>query len=142
VAWHAAGRRQARGAQTRPVDRVIMLAPALDFAADSRLDPIVDNWRREGRREVFHYGYGRPMDIGFALYEDAQDYDSHRVNVDVPVLVFQGRADQVVSASSVAAFAASRPNVRLRLLDDDHQLQAHLQEIWQESAVFLGLGEP
>ena len=140
AAWHAADRRNRVPGQPRPVTRLVLLAPALGFAADRRFDPIVEEWRRNGRREVFHYAYGRPMDIGFALYDDARRYDSSRVRLDVPVLIFQGRRDDVVPPSTAVEFAECRPNVRLRLLDDDHQLQAHLPEIWQESADFLGLG--
>jgi uncharacterized protein len=139
VAWHAADRRNHVPGQPRPVTHIVLLAPALDFACDGRMDPVVDEWRRNGRREVFHYGYGRPMDVGFALYEDARRYDSRRVDLDVPVLLFQGRNDVVVPPSTAVEFAGRRPNVRLRLLDDDHQLQAHLPEMWQESADFLGL---
>jgi uncharacterized protein len=139
VAWHAAGRRNLVARQPRPVTHLVLLAPAFDFAADDRMDPIVEEWRRAGRREVFHYAYGRPVDVGFALYEDARRYDSSRVNAGVPALVFQGRRDTIVLPEAAVRFARHRPNVRLRLLDDDHQLQGHLTEIWLESAEFLGL---
>jgi uncharacterized protein len=141
VAWHAADRRNRVAGQPRPVTHLVLLAPALDFAAERSADSVADEWQRNGRREVFHHAYGRPMDIGYALYENARRYDSAQVNVDIPVLVFQGRHDVVVPASTVIAFAQDRPNVRIRLLDDDHQLQAHLPEIWRESADFLGLGK-
>ena len=39
----------------------------------------------------------------------------------------------------VEAFAAGRPNVTLRLFDDDHRLQASLGPIFHEMASFLGL---
>jgi len=53
--------------------------------------------------------------------------------------VFQGVRDSVVNPERVTAWAAARPNVSLRTLDDDHQLQAHMDQIWLESARFLGL---
>jgi len=140
VAWHAADRRNRVPRQARPVTHLVLLAPAFDFASERRVDPLVDEWRRTGRREVFHHAYDRPMEVGFALHEDARRYDSTRVRLDVPSLVFQGRRDTVVIPSAVVAFAAHRPNLRLRLLDDDHQLKGQLAAIWQESADFLGLG--
>lgn len=139
VAWHAAARRNAIPNQPRPVSHLILLAPAFDFASDRRGDPIVDEWRRTGSREVFHHAFGRAMRVGFTLYEDARRFDSRRAEVRVPVLIFQGTRDTIVPAATVISFAERRPNVRLRLLDDDHQLQAHLPTIWQESAEFLGL---
>jgi pimeloyl-ACP methyl ester carboxylesterase len=140
VALHAASRRRSWRGRGRPVTRLILLAPALDFCADWHTDGIVDEWRRVGHREVFHYAYDRPMNIGFELYEDARRYRSAAVELDIPTLVFQGRRDEVVAPAGAIEFAEVRPNVTLRLLDDDHQLQGHLQEIWEESASFLGLG--
>ncbi|RPJ83622.1 MAG: alpha/beta fold hydrolase [Acidobacteria bacterium] len=139
VALHTAARRHEVAGQPHPVTGLILLAPALDFGADRRLDAVAEEWRRAGCRQVFHYAYGRPMEVGYALYEDARRYDSGRVNIDVPTLIFHGRRDEVVSPSTAIEFAASRPTVRLRLLDDDHQLQGHLPEIWQEIHAFLDL---
>jgi hypothetical protein len=59
--------------------------------------------------------------------------------VTIPVLVFQGRRDDLVDPRMVAAFAAARPNLQLRLLDDDHRLQASLDTIWRATATFLGI---
>lgn len=141
AAVHSAARRNGVAGQPRPVERLILLAPALDFPEGGTLEPIVDDWRRAGRREVFHYGYGQPMDIGFGLYEDALQYNSHRVHLDTPILIFQGGRDQVVNPAAAVEFARCRPGVTLRLLDDDHQLQGHLPEMWRESASFLRLAQ-
>lgn len=140
VAVHAASRRKPAAGQARPVTRLVLLAPALDFGLDDRLDPVVREWRRDGRRQVFHYAYGRPMEIGFELYEDARGHDAASVSLDIPILIFQGKRDDVVRPQVAIAFANRRPNVTLRLLDDDHLLQAHLPDIWDETEKFLGLG--
>lgn len=142
VALHAASRRAGLKNQARPVTRLILMAPALEFGADRRGDPVVAEWRRSGRREVFHHAYGRPIEVGFGLYDDAGRYDSSRVNIAIPILVFQGRRDGIVHPSEAVEFAGRRPNVRLRLLDDDHQLGADLPLLWRESAAFLGLDHP
>jgi pimeloyl-ACP methyl ester carboxylesterase len=88
---------------------------------------------------VDHYAYGEPRDVGFALYEDAAQYDAFTLSIAQPTLIFQGRLDTTVDPESVEAWARARPNVVLRLLDDDHQLTASIETIWAESAVFLGL---
>ncbi len=139
VALHAANRRRT-GPPERPITGLILLAPALDFGSDRVEDPVIDEWRRLGTREVFHHGYGRPMRIGAALWEDAARFDSATIRVEVPILVFQGLRDEVVPPAAAIAFAEARPNVRLRLLDDGHQLKGHLPDMWEESAAFLGLG--
>jgi pimeloyl-ACP methyl ester carboxylesterase len=124
------------------VDRLVLLAPALDFSAH-RLrdlgDRGVDEWRRTGELNVFHYGFGRVMPVGYALYTDAAQYDSYNARVDVPVQIFQGERDVAVSPESVRRWSATRPNVELHMLDDDHQLLASLEYIWKEMVRFLGV---
>jgi pimeloyl-ACP methyl ester carboxylesterase len=106
VALHAASRRRSWRGRGRPVTRLILLAPALDFCADWHTDGIVDEWRRVGHREVFHYAYDRPMNIGFELYEDARRYRSAAVELDIPTLVFQGRRDEVVAPAGAIEFTS------------------------------------
>jgi len=142
AALHAAARRHDRPGSDRPVIRLILLAPALDFASDrdTQFDAAeLDEWRLRGEREVEHYGFGRKEKIGFGLYTDGRRYDSTSVRLDVPILLLQGSRDDVVSPAAAVEFAATRPGVTLRMLDDDHQLQGHREELWKESAAFLGL---
>jgi uncharacterized protein len=124
------------------VDRLVLLAPALDFSGN-RLrdlgDRGLDAWRRTNELVVFHYGFGRPMPVHFELYEDANRYDAMHARIDLPVLIFQGSRDTAVDPGTVERWARARPNVDLRLLDDDHQLLGSLEYLWAETARFLGL---
>ena len=124
------------------IDRLVLLAPALDFATSRGRDLGADGlerWRAAGSMEVYHHGEGRPRQVRYGLYEDALGYDPYASYVDFPILIFHGRRDATVDPAAVEAFARSRPNVMLRMLDDDHQLLASLDEIWRETAAFLGL---
>ncbi len=124
------------------IARLILLAPALDFGGN-RLRQLgehgIDEWRRSGKLPVFHYADNEPRDVGFALYEDAARYDAFGVDLPMPALVFQGTRDASVDPVMVERWCADRPQVTLRLLDDEHQLTASMDEIWRESAAFLGL---
>ena len=64
VALHAAS------AAPGKVDRVILMAPALDFGGN-RLrqfgDVGIEEWRRSGKLRVHHYASGQPRDVGFEL---------------------------------------------------------------------------
>jgi pimeloyl-ACP methyl ester carboxylesterase len=124
------------------VDRLVLLAPALDFGGN-RLRQLgeqgIEEWRRAGHLRVFHYAWNEPRDVGFALYEDAAQYDAFALALPHPMLVFQGRRDASVDPRMVEAWSRARASVDLRLLDDDHQLGASVELIWRESAVFLGL---
>ena len=140
VAVHAAAR---AGADL--VDRLVLLAPALDFGGN-RLRQLgeqgIEEWRRHGSLRVMHYATNTYRDVGFTLYEDAAQYDAMGLQLSQPILVFQGWRDESVSPQMVEAWAKDRPNVDLRMLDDDHQLTASIDEIWSASAVFFGLRTP
>lgn len=136
VAVNAAARWPAR------VERLVLLAPALDFSKEGLGAPggaRLDDWKRDGQIAVFHYGYGRMMPIHYGLYEDARGYDAMHVSVKIPVLVFQGRLDTAVSPATVQRWAAARPNVLLHMREDDHQLGSSMDFIWKETERFLGL---
>jgi pimeloyl-ACP methyl ester carboxylesterase len=124
------------------VARMVLLAPALDFSA-RRLDTLgdrgVDDWRRTGRLDVFHYGYGRVLPVHYELFHDACRYDCLSAQPAMPIQVFQGRRDTAVDPEMVERWAGLRPNVELHMLDDDHQLIASLDYIWLEVSRFLAL---
>lgn len=149
VALHAAAEaeraNERSGAQGPPppkVDRLVLLAPAVDFGGN-RLRQLGDvdiaEWRRTGRLTVFHHAENRPRGVGFQLYEDAAQYDAFDASFTQPALIFQGRQDDAVDPVSVERWAAGRSNVELRLVDDGHQLSASIDLIWAESREFLGL---
>ena len=127
------------------VDRVILLAPALDFGGNRMRDlgdRGLDEWRRTDTLQVFHYGYGRLVPVHYELYSDATKYDAFNATVEQPVLIFQGARDAAVDPATVERWASARSNVELHLLDDDHQLLSSLEVIWAGSARFLGVGAP
>ena len=142
VALHAAARDEAKPRADRRVDRLILLAPAFDFGGN-RLRQFgehgIEAWRRAGSIPMFHYAWNEEREINFALYEDAARYDAFAVQVNLPMLVVQGTRDASVDPSMVVRWAAARPNADLRLVDDEHQLTASMDEIWRWSADFLGL---
>ncbi len=122
------------------VGRLVLLAPALDFSGN-RLrdlgDRGVDEWRRTGTLNVFHYGFGRIMPVRYALYEDTARYDAMNASLDIPVQIFQGRGDTAVDPGTVTRWAGARPLAELHLLDDDHQLMSSLDYIWREMSRFV-----
>lgn len=140
---HAAARGRAR-TTTRPIDRLVLFAPAFEFGRipfGGMDEAGLTAWRETDRYEVFHHAENRPRAIRYAIYEDAQRYDSVARVVDTPALVFQGRRDTVVDPAMVQRFGAARPAMSVRMLDDDHQLGASLEHMWRETAAFLGLCE-
>jgi uncharacterized protein len=146
VAYHAAVRHAtARGrarVTARPIDRLVLFAPAFEFGRTpfgglSQED--LRQWRDTDRHEFFHHAENRLRAVRYALYEDAQRYDSAACALDTPTLVFQGSRDTVVEPAMVQRFAAARPSMSVRMLDDDHQLGDSLELMWRETSAFLGL---
>jgi pimeloyl-ACP methyl ester carboxylesterase len=126
------------------VDRLVLLAPAVMFAKPGHhlLPPEkIDDWRRRGALPIFHYADHAERDLNFAFYEDSVRYDAFNASVRQPALIFQGLHDASVDYRMVEAFAKTRPNVTLSLLDDDHQLIASLPRMWNDVRAFLGIDE-
>jgi pimeloyl-ACP methyl ester carboxylesterase len=126
------------------VDRLVLLAPAVMFAKPGHhlLPPErVEEWRRRGALPFFHYADNVERELNFAFYEDSLQYDAFNAAIGQPALIFQGVRDASVDYRTVEAFAKSRPNVTLSLVDDDHQLIASLPRIWNDVQPFLGLTE-
>ena len=124
------------------VDRVVLMAPAVMFAKPGHhLLPVerIAEWRREGALPFFHYAFGEERLLNVEFYEDSLRYDPFDSVFTQPALVFQGLRDASVDYRTVEAFARTRPNVTLSLLDDDHQLTASLPRMWEAVAPFLGL---
>jgi pimeloyl-ACP methyl ester carboxylesterase len=124
------------------IDRLVLLAPAVMFAKPGHhlLPPErIDEWRRRGALPFFHFADNTDRALNFAFYEDSLRYDPFQAVFDQPALAFQGMHDASVDYRTVEAFASTRPNLTLSLLDDDHQLIASLPRIWNDVQPFLEL---
>jgi pimeloyl-ACP methyl ester carboxylesterase len=142
VAVHGAARQ--RPSAEAPITQLILLAPAFEFGRNRIRDLAgmgVEQWKATDRLEVFHYGYGAMRPIRYALFEDAQRYDSYALKINVPTVIIYGTRDESVSPTSVERWARGRSNVRLRPVNDGHELTTSLDIIWDETAKALGIEE-
>jgi pimeloyl-ACP methyl ester carboxylesterase len=124
------------------VDCLVLLAPALMFLQDAGKilgAERMARWQTTGTLDLFHHAYGGMRSLSYGFYEDSLQYDAFAADVGQPTLVFQGLRDESVDHRAVEHYAAARPNVRLTLVDDDHQLMASLPRIWSDMAAFLEL---
>jgi pimeloyl-ACP methyl ester carboxylesterase len=121
------------------VDRVVLLAPAFDFARlfSSRLGPRqVDEWRESGSLEVFHFAYNGPRKLAYGLLEDALRYEAWP-EFTQPTLLIHGIHDDHVPASYSRQFAATHPNVRLEMVESGHEMLNVLEELAEKTVNFL-----
>jgi uncharacterized protein len=124
------------------VNRLVLMAPAVMFAKPGHhlLPPErIDEWRRRGTLPFFHYRDNAERELAYAFYEDSLRHDAFAASFAQPTLVFQGLRDASVDYRTVEAFARSRSNITLSLLDDDHQLTASLPRMWTDVRAFLAL---
>ena len=101
----------------------------------------IERWRKTGDVEVFHYALEQQERLKFAFYEDAERYHPAARQLDLPMLVFQGRQDEAVSPAIVQRFSKRQRAATLHMLDDNHQLKNSLDFIWAEVARFLAVGK-
>jgi hypothetical protein len=123
-----------------PVTAVVAMAPALDFPVSWprwRTAGELAEWERTGWALLDHHETQRPERIAFDLVRDAREYAALTRAPACPVLIFHGTRDDVVPCRLSERYAAENPQVRLRLLDDDHSLLASVPRILDESVEFL-----
>jgi len=121
------------------VDRLILMAPAFCFLkrwTEMRGPSELEAWRSKGFIDIFHYGAGRPVPLGYQLIEDAAQYEDYP-DVSQPVLIFHGKHDTSVPCEYSVKFAELHPQAELRLLDSDHELLDALDLMWTETSRFL-----
>lgn len=118
------------------VARLVLMAPAFGFVKRWAESPEAEGWRESGFLEVYHCGEKRNRRLSYGLVEDARQYEDFP-NFVQPGLIFHGIHDSTVPAQLSREFAASHANVRLGLLDSDHQLLDVLEDIWRAAAPFL-----
>lgn len=101
------------------VSRMLLLAPALSYLGFERLD------------RVFHYGFNQELPLRDDLYVDGSLY-AEPAPPPVPVTIVHGRRDDVVPIANSRQYAVLYPEkVELIELDADHQVNDHLDFIWE-----------
>jgi uncharacterized protein len=124
------------------IEKLVLMAPAFDF--QSRWPAMLGAekfraWQQTGELEVFHYADQGPRKVGWQLAADAATWpavpDFHQ-----PALLFHGVNDPTVPIAGSRAYADTHPNVTMESFDAGHELTEVLEEMWQRTAVFLGIG--
>jgi pimeloyl-ACP methyl ester carboxylesterase len=121
------------------VDRVVLLAPAFEFARRfaNRIGPAeMLRWKLEGSIDIYHYVDLRERPLGYQLMEDAVLYEEYP-DVRQPALIFHGNYDEVVPPLLSERFADGRSNVVLELVDSGHDLHNVLDYMGDHTVQFL-----
>ena len=125
------------------VERAIMMAPAFCFARRYSAElPELEDWKRTGVMELFHYGDKRPRELRYNLITDGLEYEDYP-DVQQPALILHGALDPVVPVMLSQEFARLHPSTsRLRIYPKSgHELTDVVDEMWAEIQAFLGLSK-
>ena len=134
----------ARWAELHPlrVARLLLLAPGFDLANRWRgliSDAELARWEQRGWIEAKD-GSGVSTRLHWEFMLDARrqpPFPTPRC----PALILHGRHDTVVPLSSSERYASERPQVRLEVLDDDHDLLHTLPQIVERALEWFGVSD-
>jgi uncharacterized protein len=131
------------GRQTRRIQKLILLAPSLDFA-QNRLQELGEDglrkWRDAGYLSFYHFGYGERRPLHFGFMSEMQRINLFNEYFSTPTLIFHGTKDEVVDYQQSVNFANDRPNVTLKLLNATHRLEEYSDDaLWSAAVQFLQL---
>ncbi len=118
---------------TRQIEKIVLLAPALDFIANRQKQlgtQGLKEWQARGYLPVRHYADGQLKHLHYGLMEDLYKYDSYAVRYETPTLLIHGKQDESVDYRQSVRFAETRPHVRLELVDSDHSLESAFDQMW------------
>jgi pimeloyl-ACP methyl ester carboxylesterase len=125
----------------REVERMVLLAPALQFAkrwkARFGADEL-DEWKRQGWKSFYHYGRKRDERLGYSFVEDAMQFEGEP-EFPQRALILHGSADETVPVEMSRDYTASHANVILKELASGHELTDVTEDLWRETAAFLGI---
>ncbi len=123
------------------VERLVLLAPALEFSKkwqERFKGHELEEWKRQGSKNFFHYGYKRQERLAYGFVEDARRFEGEP-NFGQPALILHGTQDDVVPVVLSRDYALRHANVLLKEFPSGHELTDVTQDLWKETAAFLGL---
>lgn len=116
------------------IQRLILLAPALNFLANSLTiigEAKYAQWCRQGETAFYHHGEERDLLLSYDFIQDMYHYDDADLQRCLPTLILHGRQDEVISIQTSREFVATRPWIQLIEVESDHSLANIQTQLWQ-----------
>jgi hypothetical protein len=119
------------------VARMLLLAPGVVWLSGGLSEEELRQWEEAGVAPLFHPAFGREVRIRYDLQVDGLRY-LEPVPPAAPTVIIHGREDRTVPIAHSRAYADAYPNeVRLIEVDANHDLNPHLDLIWEYVESFL-----
>jgi pimeloyl-ACP methyl ester carboxylesterase len=119
------------------VARMLLLAPAVVWLSGGLSEQELQQWEAAGAAPLFHPAFDREVPIRYDLHLDGLRY-MEPVPPAAPAIIIHGREDRTVPIAHSRAYAADYPDdVRLIEVEADHDLNPHLDLVWDTVQSFL-----
>jgi pimeloyl-ACP methyl ester carboxylesterase len=119
------------------VAKLLLLAPGLRWLSGGLSDEELVHWQDAGIAPVYHFAFERELPLRYDIQADGLGY-LEPVPPAAPTLIIHGWRDTTVPTDHSRKYAAGFPKrVRLIEVDADHDLNGHLEFIWEYVESFL-----
>lgn len=119
------------------VAKMLLLAPGLRWLSGGLSEEQLEQWKEAGAMPVLHYAFEKEIPVRYGLQVDGLCYPEP-VPPPTPITIIHGRTDTVVPTDDSRKYAADFPDrVHLVKVDTDHDLNEHLDFIWEYVESFL-----
>jgi len=119
------------------IDRMLLLAPALIWLSAGLSDQELEQWKKAGVEPVLHRGFQKEIPVRYDLHADGLHY-LEPIPPAAPILIIHGQSDTTVPIDHSRTYTARfSDRVRLIEVDADHDLNGHLEFIWERVQSFI-----
>jgi len=119
------------------VEKMLLLAPGLTWLSGGLEKEALEQWKKAGAAPVFHHAFEQEIPVRYDLQTDGLCY-LDPVPPVVPITIIHGHNDKTVPIEPSRTYATDFPDsVRLIEVDADHDLNGHLEYIWEYAHSFL-----
>lgn len=119
------------------VDKMLLLAPGLRWLSGGLDEAQLEHWEQAGALPVYHEAFGEEIPVRYDLHLDGLSY-LQMIPPASPTTIIHGNRDATVPVDDSRRYAKRHPDrVQLVEVDADHDLNGHLDLIWQHVEGFL-----
>jgi pimeloyl-ACP methyl ester carboxylesterase len=119
------------------VEKMLLLAPGLRWLSGGLSEEQLTAWKEAGAAPVSHYAFEQELPVRYDLQQDGLAY-LDPIPPPCPATIIHGNRDQAVPFDDSRQWAAGYPEqVQLIEVDADHDLNGHLDLIWEHLQRFL-----
>lgn len=116
---------------------MLLLAPGLRWLSGGLSGEQLEMWKRAGALPVTHNAFQKEILVRYDLQVDGSRYIQPVLPAS-PMTIIHGRNDTTVAIDDSRAYAVEHPErVQLIEVEADHDLNGHLDLIWEYVQSFL-----